>query len=159
MDSLEDALSRVESALRDGRAQITTTLGGVREVTQARLWQGRVLVDWEPDEAAGGCLLHTSLARRLVSLHARVEQQPDQLSIFASGQVVAALSPHHADLVRRLSGRQRRSLELRLRLRFEAGQYVGGEESYFVVERGRRVLLLRLEADVQTSGRTSPAPL
>jgi len=163
MDAIDDVLARVEAALMDSQAQITTTLGGIRETTAARLWQGKVLVDWEADEAAGGCLLQPALARRLVSLHARVERQPDQVRLFAPGQIVAALSPAHADLVKRLAVSQRRSLELRIRLRFESGRYVGGDESYFVVERGARVVLLRLEAQIepamrQTSVHTSPAP-
>ena len=39
--------------------------------TAARLWRSQVLVDWEPDPQAGGCLLRPDLLRRLVALHAR----------------------------------------------------------------------------------------
>src|SRR5215216_6504459 len=101
---LAGALSGVETALADGDAQVVISLGGQREETSARLWRGQVLVDWEPDATAGGCLLRPDLLRRLVALHAAVRVDGQSLAIQASGQIVAALSPEHADLVRRLGG-------------------------------------------------------
>jgi hypothetical protein len=167
---IDGFLASMETALADGHAELTTALGGIREVTRARLWQGKVLVDWEPDEAAGGCLLHPALVRRLISLHARTQLEPNLLTLIAPRQVVAALSPHHGDLVSKL-GDHRRSLELRVRLRFKPDPsnpadltYLGGDETYFVVERGARVMLLRLSAEVRIgtprrSEHTSLAPL
>jgi hypothetical protein len=158
-------LASVEAALADAEASLATDLGGHRETTTARLWRGQVLVDWEPDRAAGGCLLRPDLLRRLVALHAHVDAEADTLRITAPGRVVAGLSPEHADLVARLGGARR--VELRAMLRFEGDRYIGGEETYYLVERGQRVPLLRLKADVhprtttrrEASRRTSPAPM
>ena len=52
---LEAWLASVERALADGDATLSTELGDHRETTNARLWRGQVLVDWEPDSQAGGC--------------------------------------------------------------------------------------------------------
>jgi hypothetical protein len=157
---LEARLARVEAALADADAELTTDLGGHHEVTSARLWRGQVLVDWEPDLQAGGCLLRPIMLRRLIALHADVRNEPDVVRITAPGRVVAALSGEHADLVARLGGARR--VELRATLRFEGDVYRGGDETYYlVVERAQRQGLLRLSADVRpqiASPRTSPAP-
>jgi hypothetical protein len=145
--SVTDALSRVEAALADADADLTTDLGGHQEVTAARLWRGQVLVDWEPEAMAGGSLLRVDLLRRLVALGASVELDTDVLRIVAAGRVVAALSDEHAGLVKRLGGV--RKVELRATLRFDAGAYRGGNETYVLIERGQRVPLLRVTADVR----------
>jgi hypothetical protein len=156
-------LDSIEAALADADADLITDLGGQHEVTRARLWRGQVLVDWEPDATAGGSLLRAELLKRLIALHAEVEAKGDQLHIRAPGRIVAGLSPDHADLVARLGGARR--VELRTTLRFDARGYRGGLETYYLVEHGQRVPLLRLSADVRprltngaTSPRTSPAP-
>ena len=160
---IEPWLGRIEAALADADADLSTDLGGNHDVTRARLWRNQVLVDWEPDSQAGGCLLRPELLRRLVALKARVEPAADGLSISAPGRVVAALSAEHADLVARLGGARR--VEMRATLHFEAELYRGGQEIYYLVERGRRLALLRLTADVrprqvrEASRRTSPAPM
>ena len=159
------ALASVEAALIDSDASLSTDLGGHRETTMARLWRGQVLVDWEPDRTAGGCLLRPDLLRRLVTLHAQIDAEPDVLRISAPGRIVAALSPEHADLVSRLGGARR--VELRATLRFERDRYLGGQETYNLVERGQRIPLVRLTAEVRprttvahiASRRTSPAPM
>jgi hypothetical protein len=162
MPGLESALASVEAALLDADARLSTDLGDRREVTTARLWRGQVLVDWEADTQAGDCLLRVALLRQLVELRAQTRFAGDELTIQAPGRIVAALSPEHAALVRRLGGARR--VEMRLTLRFAAGTYLGGEEVYALVERGRRVPLLRLLAEVSVrtprtaSPRTSPAP-
>jgi hypothetical protein len=159
---LEAALANVEVALLDADARLSTDLGDRQEVTTARLWRGQVLVDWEADAQAGDCLLRVDLLRRLVALRARTRFAGDDLVVQAPGRIVAALSSEHAGLVRRLGGARR--VELTLRLRFAGNVYVGGEETYSLVERGRHVPLLRLIAEVSVrtpraaSPRTSPAP-
>src|ERR1700676_4993653 len=160
---IEAFLASVEAALVDADADLSTDLGDHHEVTSARLWRNQVLVDWEPDPQAGGCLLRPDLLRRLVALHAHVEPAPEGISISAPGRVVAALSAEHADLVARLGGARR--VEMRATLRFEADVYRGGRETYYLVERGQHLPLLRLTADVRprqvraASRRTSPAPM
>jgi hypothetical protein len=161
---VEVYLARVEATLADADADLITDLGGHHEVTSARLWRGQVLVDWEPDPQAGGCLLRPALLRRLIALHADVEYAADVLRIRALGRVVAALTAEHADLVARLGGARR--VELHAALRFEGEMYRGGNETYYLMERGQRQALLRLSADVRPrlvgpregSPRTSPAP-
>jgi hypothetical protein len=159
---IEARLDSVAAALLDADAELSTDLGDHHEVTVARLWRNQVLVDWEPDPQAGGCLLRPDLLRRLVALHASVESSADSVRITAPGRVVAALSDEHADLVARLGGA--RHVEMRARLRFEGAAYRGGQETYYVLEGGTRVALLRLTADVRprpvraASPRTSPAP-
>jgi hypothetical protein len=159
---VEAALAAVEAALLDSDARLSTDLGDRQEVTTARLWRGQVLVDWEPDAQAGDCLLRPELLRRLVDLRADAHFARDDLLLQAPGRLVAALSGEHAALVRRLGGARR--VEMAIRLRFVDNAYVGGEETYALVERGRRVPLLRLTADVSirqpraASPRTSPAP-
>jgi hypothetical protein len=121
-----------------------------------------VLVDWEADPRAGDCLLRADLVRRLIELKAQARFEGDDLYVRAPGRMVAALSDEHAALVRRLGGARR--VDMVMTLRFVEEAYVGGEETYSLVERGRRVPLLRLTADVRvrtartTSPRTSPAP-
>jgi hypothetical protein len=160
---LDGALASVEAALADADADLSTDLGDHHEVTHARLWRNQVLVDWEPDPQAGGSLLRPDLLRRLVALHAQVEPVGDGLQITAQGRVVAALSAEHADLVARLGGARR--VEMRATLCFEGDVYRGGQETYYLVERGQRVALLRLTANVrprtvrEASRRTSPAPM
>lgn len=157
-------LDSVEVALADADADLSTDLGGHHELTSARLWRGQVLVDWEPDAQAGGCLLRSALLRRLVALHADVELEADVMRITAPGRIVVGLSAEHADLVARLGGARR--VELRAALHFEGDIYRGGQETYYLVERGQRHALLRLNADVRprharargASPRRSPAP-
>jgi hypothetical protein len=159
---LEAALAKVEVALLDADARLSTDLGDRQEVTTARLWRGQVLVDWEADTQTGDCLLRVELLRRLVALRARTRFVGNDLLVQAPGRIVAALSGEHAALVRRLGGSRR--VELTIRLRFAAENYVGGEEMYSLVERGRHVPLLRLIAEVSVrtpraaSPRTSPVP-
>jgi hypothetical protein len=156
-------LARVEATLENADADLLTDLGGHHETTNARLWRGQVLVDWEPDPSAGDCLLRLELLKRLIALHAHVEAQADLLRIIAPGRVVAGLSTEHTDLVARLGGARR--VELRATLRFHGQEYRGGEEAYYVVERGQRVALLRINADVrprrtrEVLPRTSRAPM
>jgi hypothetical protein len=144
---LSARLESVEAAVADADAALTTDIGGQHEKTSARLWRGQVLVDWEPDAAAGGCLLRPDLLRRLMALHPRlVEDDGDRLRVVAPGRVVAGLSAGHADLVARLGGARR--VELEATLRFEASVYRGGEETYYLLEQGERIALLRLTAEV-----------
>jgi hypothetical protein len=159
----EQWIGCVEAALADADADLSTDLGDHHEVTTARLWRNQVLVDWEPDPQAGGCLLRPDLLRRLVALGARVETTADGIRLSAPGRVVAALSAEHADLVSRLGGSRR--VEMRAVLHFDGQVYRGGDETYYLVERGRRLALLRLTADVrprparEASRRKSPAPM
>jgi hypothetical protein len=156
---VEACLVAMEAALVDADAELTTILGGHRESVQARLWRGQVLVDWEPDESAGGCLLHPQLVRRLLALHATATVERSTLTLQAPGRTVAALSPAHAELVSRLGGARR--IALTARLRFPNGSYTGGEEAYQVVHQGKTIPLLRLTAEVRpkaASPRTSPVP-
>jgi hypothetical protein len=159
---LEACLAAMEAAVADADAELTTVLGGQRDSVRARLWRGQVLVDWEPDELAGGCLLRPALIRRLIALHADTALKNDELRLNAPGRSVAALSSEHAELVARMGGARR--ITLQARLRFADGVYRGGEEAYVVVSQGRSAPLLRLIADVRpratqpASPRTSPAP-
>src|SRR5438552_19171761 len=114
---IEACLDRIDGALADADADLSTDLGGHHEQTSARLWRGQVLVDWEPDPRAGGCLLRPTLLRRLIALHAHVEHEADVLKISAPGRVVTGLSSEHADLVARLGGARR--VELRAALPLE----------------------------------------
>ncbi|MGI9146372.1 MAG: hypothetical protein ACR2IK_07485 [Chloroflexota bacterium] len=159
---LEVCLGHVDAALADADAELSTDLGDSHEVTRARLWRHQVLIDWEPDSQAGGCLLRPDLVRRLVALKASVKMGVDGFRISAPGRIVAALSVEHADLVGRLGGARR--VEMHATLRFQAEVYRGGQETYYLVEHGHRQALLRLSADVRprqvggASPRTSPAP-
>src|SRR5438105_12940212 len=141
-------LAGVEATLADADADLSTDMGGLRDATRARLWRGQVLVDWEPDAQAGGCLLRPALLRRLIALHATLKRSGDALVLTAPGRTVAALSPAHADLVRRLGGARR--VELSITLRIADDEYLGGVEVYSVVERGKRLTLLRLHAQVRS---------
>ena len=147
MSSVPALLDRIEAALEDADATISTGLGDHQESTTARLWQGQVLVDWEPDARAGGCLLRPALLRRLVALHARVDSRPNRLSVIAPGRILEALSPDHADLVRRLGGPRR--LEIEIRLQFAEGDYLGGDETYWLVDATHRHPLLQLNVRLQ----------
>jgi hypothetical protein len=154
LTEVEDLLARVDAALVDADAELSTDLGGHHERTNARIWRGQVLVDWDPDTAAGGCLLRADLLRRLIALHAVATVESGSLRINAPGRIVAALSPEHARLVARLGGARR--IELQAILSFEADEYRRGEETYYLVERGQRSRLLWLSA--QVSQRKSRAP-
>jgi hypothetical protein len=147
---VEASLLAMQSTLADADAELVTVLGGHREVTKARLWQGKVLVDWEADEQAGGCLLRPNLVRRLLALHAQATQASGEVRLRASGRVVAALSDTHRDLVAQLGGPER--VEMRARLRFGAGGYRGGEETYSVVDSGRRLDVVKLNVSVSQRG-------
>jgi hypothetical protein len=144
--------------LQDADARLTTDLGGQQEVTQARLWHGQVLVDWDPDPRAGDCLFRPDLLREL---RATITTHDQDIRMEAKGHAVAALSAEHAALVRRLGGARR--IALTLTLRFQGNTYLGGDETYWLVERGQRSPLLRLSAEVQlrqaraASPHTSPA--
>jgi hypothetical protein len=157
---VESCLASVERALEDGDATLSIHLGDHHETATARLWRGQVLIDWEPDLQAGGCLLRVALLRRLIALHARVALSDNALTLQAAGRVVASLSAAHADLVRRLGGAGR--VELLVKLDFADGIYGGGDEVYHVVGRGQRAPLVRVRAEVRlrsaraTSPNTSP---
>ena len=144
--------------MANGAADLTTTLGGASDTTTARLWKGEVRIDWEPDDEAGGCLLRPALVRRLLSLTARVDVGDDEVRIRAPARTVAALSPHHAQMLEHLG--QQPDLTVTLRFDTGHGRYLGGVESY-VAGRGRRTaVLLRLTAVIreraapETSART-----
>lgn len=156
-----DWLQVVAAALEDADARLVTDLGGSREVTSARLWRGQVLVDWQPDEQAGGSLLRVELLRALVASGAKTSVATNEVTLEVPGRLVVALSEHHARLVQQLGGARR--LALTIRLRFVAGQYVGGQETYALVAQRRPSPLLQLTADVRVrapraSRHTSPAP-
>jgi hypothetical protein len=158
---VQACLASVEAALADADAELSTDLGDHHEQTSARLWRNQVLVDWEPDRQAGGTLLRPDLLRRLIALHARVEHIDGGLRISAPGRIVAALSSEHAELVARLGGARR--VEMQTTLVFDAEKYRGGQETYYLVERGKRLALLQLTASVrqrpvrEASRRTLPA--
>jgi hypothetical protein len=143
-----DPLDLVAAAVLNADATLSTDVGGHQELTHVRLWRGQVLVDWEPDAQAGGCLLRPELLRRLIALHASARSTDESLTLTASGRVVASLSPAHGDLVRRLGGARR--VELRIVLLFGGGEYRGGDETYYVRERGKELTLLRLRAQVSS---------
>jgi hypothetical protein len=159
---LFDWLACVEAALADADAEISIHFGGREERTSARLWRGQVLVDWQPDPHAGDCLLRIELLRELVALKATVATEgvggSHSIVLDVPGRVAARLSARHAELIARLGGARR--VWLRVHLRFDAGVYVGGEETYSV----RAAPLLRLIAQVRVRSastalpRTSPAP-
>jgi hypothetical protein len=111
-----------------------------------------VLVDWQRDAAAGGCLLRPALVRRLLALHAAADTtHACEVRVRATGRMVTSLSPGHARLVARLE----QPPELHLRLRFDGpgGAYLGGDETYQV---GSSVLL-RLTARIRS--RAEPPPV
>jgi hypothetical protein len=162
VDPPEVWLSEVEAALQDADAELVTDLGGRQETTTARLWRGQVLVDWQPDAQAGDCLLRPQLLRSLVEGRASVTATTAEVTLVATGRLVAALSDEHAALVRRLGGARR--ITLTIRLAFKDGAYIRGEETYALVDKGRPNPLLRLTAHITlrtprtASPRTSPAP-
>jgi hypothetical protein len=148
---LELCLSLMHEALADADAELITGLGNHREVTAARVWQGQVLVGWEPDEAAGGLLLRPPLLARLLALHATATLQGETLRVDAPGRIVAGLSPRHAELVQRMGGARRAAL--RVVLHFADGRYAGGEEVYSMVQHGQSAPVLRLSAQVRARSR------
>jgi hypothetical protein len=145
-DAVDEWLAWMAAVLANGDAVLTTHLGRQREQTSARLWRGQVLVDWEPDETAGGCLVRPAHLRRLLVLHAKLEATHAELRLRASGQVLQALSPEHRELVAQLGGAER--VELRLELRRQASGY-RGTETYVLRGAGRATPLLQLEAEVR----------
>ena len=153
---LESCLASVERALEDGDATLSIGLGDHHETATARLWRGQVLVDWEPDSHAGGCLLRVALLRRLIALHAQVSLSDQTMTLRAAGRVVAGVSSEHADLVRRLGGARR--VELVVTLHFADGVYAGGEETYRVVDRGQRVPLVSVRAEVRVRSAPTRSP-
>jgi hypothetical protein len=153
---LSACLASIEAALEDADATLSTRLADHQELTSARLWRGQVLVDWEPDAQAGGSLLRAAVLRRLIALHATAMQSSDGVTLRAPGRVVAGLSPDHAGLVQRLGGARR--VELQVRLRFVDGEYRGGEETYFVQERGQRVPVVKITVDVRVRSARPASP-
>jgi hypothetical protein len=152
-------LAAMEAAVADADAVLTTDLGGERIDTKVRLWRNQALVDWEPDPTVGDCLFRPVLLRRLLELHATWRPSGDGVVVEAPGRVVASLSPEHTALVQQMGGARR--VQLTLRLAFPGGVYRGGTETFEVVERGRRVPLMRLTATLEArtvSPRTSPLP-
>lgn len=150
------ALTMMTTAAQNADVHLRTTVGVHNEVSQVRLWRGQVLVDWEPDEDAGGCLVRPSLVERLVALHATVRPAgSDHLKVVASGRIVSALTPEHAALVTHLGGARR--VELELNLTFEGDRYTGGIETYRLVERGRRAPLIHIVAQVHQRAATADA--
>lgn len=156
--ALEDALRRMALALEDADARLRVAMGGHEETVEARVWRGQVLVDWERDDEAGGCLLRPGLVERLAALGASATRAGSSLDIRASPRVLASLSAGHAALAARLG----QPAALRLRLRFDGpgGGYTGGREQY-VVEPGRRpavpLVTLRVALRLRASAGTSPA--
>jgi len=158
----------MEESLVDGYADLDLEIGGHHERTQARLAHGQVLVDWERDDTAGGCLLRPALVRRLLLLNARVRCEPRAVELTAGAQLLSRLSEEHARLVRGVAPQP----TLSLRLRFDGpslAAYVGGEERYEVPSLGRGrattpTTILRLRARLRpaatppTSAQTSSAP-
>ncbi len=157
---LEDLLSGMQAALENAEGELSVRMGGLQETSRVRVWQGQVLVDWERDEQAGGCLLRPALVRRLALLGARFRRDGLCHRITAPAQVVRALSPYHE----RLAAHTPRPPSLELTLRFDADAgYQGGEERYEV--RGQRdpstVLLLAVtlhRRSAAPSARTSLEP-
>lgn len=174
---IEPWLARMEAALANGVAHLTLEMGGYRESTDARLWQGSVLVDWERDEAAGGCLLRPALARRLIALGARAIAQPAAgdgqaatLTIEGPGRVVAGLSASHAVMLARLPREAEPVVRVVLRFGANEGAYLGGTEAYVVGPRAgvarraggggrqRNAVLLLLTATVKPGPAVGAAP-
>ncbi len=158
---LEDLLTRMDAVLQNAEGDLTVQMGGLTEPSRVHVWQGQVLVDWERDEEAGGCLLRPALVRRLVQLGARLEARDDCHRIVGSAPVVAALSPYHQRLASQL-GRPP-ALELTLRLDALGGAYLGGEERYLVRGPGGASTMLLLTARLRPrppspSPRTPPGP-
>ena len=173
---IEPWLARMEAALANGVAHLTLEMGGYRESTDARLWQGAVLVDWERDETAGGCLLRPALARRLIALGARASAQPAAgdvqatLTIEGPGRVVAGLSASHAGMLARLPREAEPVVRVVLRFGANDGAYLGGTEAYVVGPRSgiarraggggreRNAVLLLLTATVKPGPAVGAAP-
>jgi hypothetical protein len=152
----------MEEALVDGYAELDLEIGGHHELTRARLAHGQVLVDWERDDAAGGCLLRAALVRRLLLLNARVRWQPPTVMLTAGPQLLKHLSEEHERLVRGVTPPP--LLSLRLRFDGPAGAYVGGEERYDSGRAASSTMILRLRARLRPaaarprSAQTSSAP-
>lgn len=156
--AIERALALMAAAAQNAEVEIETTVGVHVETGQARLWRGQVLVDWEPDPNAGGCLVRPDQVERLIALHATTRERPTGLDVVAAGRIVSGLSPQHAGLVNQLGGARR--VELGLQLTFTDDRYVGGTETYWLVEGSRRAVLIRIVARVHQravhSGGESP---
>ncbi len=153
---LERYLSAMAASLQDASATLELTFGGLSDTTRVRLWRGQVLVDWEPDEEAGGCLLRPDLVRRLAALGATVEQAGPSVHLRARPRVVAKLSQRHANLGAQLGV----APALRVDLRFDAeGSYRGGAETYLVEGGSTELLALRVSLEPRllpgTSARTA----
>lgn len=157
-DPFDAWAARMRAVLNDAEADLALSMGGLVERSSARVWHGQVLVDWERDDDAGGCLLHPELVVRLGRLGARAEARGHDLRVVARPRIVAALGPRHASLAGGLHGAP--TLELTLR-RGSDDAYVGGVEAYRVTD----APLMRLEAVVRprptpagpASERTGPA--
>lgn len=156
-EALDTLLQRMAATVENADADLLLEMGGYQEHTRARLWQGQVLVEWERDDTAGGCLVRPELVRRLALLGAALDVSPTGATLRAGPRVVASLSESHARLEQELG--QPADLTLRLSFQGADGPYVGGEEVYVV--RGRRggATLLRLTATVQPRVSSSPQPL
>jgi hypothetical protein len=154
--NVESCLASVERALEDGDARLSIDLGDHHETAAARLWRGQVLIDWEPDSHAGGCLLRVALLRRLIALHAQVAVSDRAMTLRAAGRIVAGVSSEHADLVHRLGGARR--VELFITLHFADGAYTGGEETYRVVQGARRAAVVSVRAEVRVRPARAGSP-
>lgn len=143
----------MEAALVDANADISVTLGGLTETTRARIVQGRVLVEWEPDDSAGGVLLRPVLVRRLLALNARVRVAPHNVLLQTPPRVMRALSPAHAALADRFPARRAPELLVRLRFAPASGDYQGGDETYSV----SGVCVLTVSVRLQPRGSQSVA--
>lgn len=155
---LEAFLARMADTVQDADATLEIAIGGLTETTRVRLWRGQVLVDWEPDDEAGDCLLRPDLVRRLATLGASAEASARGLRVRANSRVVARLSHRHAAFVAQVAA----PAALRMDLYFDGDQgvYLGGSETYAVS--GSDASLLTLRASVErrpprgTSEQTAP---
>ena len=154
--NVESCLASVERALEDADALLSIDLGDHHETATARLWRGQVLIDWEPDAHAGGCLLRVALLRRLIALHAQVAVSDGAMTLRAGGRIVAGVSSEHAELVHRLGGARR--VELFIMLHFADGAYTGGEETYRVVQGARRAPVVSVRAEVRVRPARAGSP-
>lgn len=147
-ERVEAMLHAVEQRTQDAQARLSVRVAGVEDVgSVVRLWRGQVLVGWERDEIAGGCLLRPSLLRRLVALGARVELRRRSLRLTGSPRVVAALSDEHA----RMAAGASQGARLKIALRFdEDGAYTQGEEVY-EIGGARPTELIRMTAQLEPS--------
>src|SRR5689334_1997947 len=63
-------IEQIAEALVDADIDLAVEVAGLVEQSKARAWKGQVLVEWERDEDAGGCLLRPDLIERLLKLGA-----------------------------------------------------------------------------------------